>query len=203
MQSFTAEEKKSENKEQPAFNETKVITPEAIPPKTTKPNPDKPKAISTGDNIYTWIDKNGDRIYSDVPREGAELMEIKKGTDYTPPDITPNFSTMQPKVVTSVIAYNHFEIVSPANNATLRDNNGTIQVALDIRPKLFTGHNITLEIDGNKISKTGSQIITLNNIDRGTHSLVAHIFGTDGKPIISTQQVTIFLHRAIIRTPNN
>ena len=43
------------------------------------PVKEKPKAVSTGDKIYTWVDEQGNRIYSDVPREGAEVMEIFHG----------------------------------------------------------------------------------------------------------------------------
>ena len=162
---------------------------------------EKPKAVSTGDKIYTWIDERGNKIYSDVPREGAEVMEIKKGTDYTPPDNSlPDWSNMKPKVVLNEAAgYSHFVIVSPANDATVRNNNGNIQVALDIRPKLRKGDKVKLEIDGRAVESSGSSIISLTNIDRGTHTLVASIVGANGKVITTTPAVTIHLHRTTQR----
>jgi len=166
--------------------------------------PETPKAVSTGDKIYTWIDKNGNRIYSDEPREGAEVMKISKGTDYTPPETdiptttTPDYSTMKPKVISTDDSYSHFQIASPGNDATIRNNSGTFQVALDIRPKLATSHRVRLEIDGKEVSGSG-QIITLNNIDRGTHSLVAYIVSGDNTVVATSQAVTIHLHRAVKR----
>jgi len=163
--------------------------------------PETPKAVSTGDKIYTWIDKHGNRIYSDEPREG-EVMKISKGTDYTPPETdtltTPDYSSMKPKVISTADSYSHFEIASPGNDATIRNNSGTFQVALDIRPKLAASHRVRLEIDGKEVSGSG-QIITLNNIDRGTHSLVAYIVSKDNTVMATSQAVTIHLHRAVKR----
>ena len=165
------------------------------------PVKEKPKAVSTGDKIYTWIDEKGNRMYSDAPREGAEVMEIKKGTDYTPPDSSiPDWNSMKPKVVLDEgEAYSHFAIVSPSNDATVRNNSGIIQVALDIRPKLNEGDQIKLEIDGVAVESPGSSIITLSNVDRGTHTLVAYIVGAKGKVVATTSAITIHMHRAIQR----
>ena len=154
------------------------------------------KPVKMGDKIYTWIDNKGDRIYSDVPRKGAEVMKIEKGTDYTPPaSETPDWTAMKPKVVKEAIGYEHFKIVSPTNEATVRNNHGNIQVALDIRPKLQAGHRIKLEMDGNEVSGSGS-FISLTNVDRGAHTLVAHILAENGKLIQSTPAVIVFMHKA-------
>jgi len=156
---------------------------------------DKPKEVDKGQNIYTWIDKYGNRIYSDEPQEGAEVMKLKKGTDYSPPaNAKPDWSTMKPKVISTGDIYSHFEIASPANDATIRNIEGRFQVALDIRPKLAKGHHIKLEMDGVKVSGSG-QIITLTNIDRGSHSLVAYILSADGTVMATTQAVTVHLHK--------
>ena len=161
---------------------------------------EKPKAVSTGDAIYTWTDKWGNKIYSDVPRDGAEVMKIDKGTDYTPPAAETNYSTMKPKVVAVEKKYSHFEIASPSNEATIRDNNGNIQVALDIRPKLMAGDKIKLEMDGKEVKGSGTSIIALSNIDRGEHTLVAYIVAVDGSIRATTPAVTVYLHRnSIIR----
>ena len=163
----------------------------------------KPKAISTGDKIYTWIDDKGNRIYSDEPREGAEVMKIPLGTDYTPQTSAPDWDNMKPKVIPAEQEYSHFEIVSPANDATVRNNNGTIQVALDIRPKLTPGHKVKLEINGQAAEGTGSSIITLTNIDRGSHTLIAYILTADEEIIATTKPVVIHMHRAIKKATTN
>lgn len=162
------------------------------------------KPVSTGDKIYTWIDKNGNRIYSDVPQDGAKVMEISKGTDYTPPNQVKDYSKIKPKVVPEEKVYSNFTIASPSNDATVRNNQGNLQLALDIRPALEKGHLIKVELDGVEVRTAGSSIISLTNIDRGTHVLVAHIVTADGEVLDSTPPVTVHLHRAIYRKkPNN
>ncbi|MCP3674790.1 MAG: DUF4124 domain-containing protein [Gammaproteobacteria bacterium] len=169
------------------------------------PVKEKSKAVSTGDKIYIWIDEKGNRIYSDVPHKGAEVMEIEKGTDYTSPDnSTPDWNIMKPKVVIDEgDPYTHFAIVSPSNNATVRNNSGTVQIALDIRPTLNNGDKIKLEIDGVAVENSGSSIISLSNVDRGTHTVVAYIVGAKGKVVATTPTVTIHMHRTIQRAKGN
>ena len=161
----------------------------------------KPKAISTGDKVYTWIDESGNRMYSDVPRDGAELMTIKEGTNYSPPgqESTRDYSTMKPKVVEKGDNYTNFSIISPSNDQTIRNNSGDFQVAIDVRPKLGQGHRIRLEIDGQVIQSSTSSFMSLANIDRGTHTLVAYIIGSDGKTVKTTAPVSIHLHRAVVK----
>ncbi|PCJ45250.1 MAG: hypothetical protein COA74_16000 [Gammaproteobacteria bacterium] len=157
----------------------------------------KPKAISTGDKVYTWIDDSGNRMYSDTPRDGAELMKIEEGTNYTPPnqDGHKNYSEMKPKIVPTAFVYNSFAIVSPANDQTIRNNNGDFQVAIDIRPKLASGHKLRLEIDGQLVQNSNSSFISLANVDRGTHTLIAYIVSADNKTLKATRPVIIHLHR--------
>ncbi len=157
---------------------------------------EKVKETNKERKIYTWIDKYGNRIYSDEPKEGAEVMKLNKGSSYKPPEpVEPDWSSMRPKVISTGDLYSHFTIASPADNATIRSNEGVFQVALDIRPKLAKFHRIKLEVDGAAVSGSGS-IITVKNIDQGTHSLIAYIISADKKVIATTKAVTIHLHKA-------
>ncbi len=153
------------------------------------------KAVSTGDKIYTWVDNRGNRIYSDVPREGAEEMKIQKGTDFKSP--TALKSTVDPmiKLVTKANVYKKIQIVSPPNDATVRNNNGSFQVAISTNPTLKSGDKVRLEIDGSSVPESGSTIFSLNNINRGTHVLVASVVSSDGKVLVTSEAVTIHLHR--------
>ena len=203
VQTFNATEKDKDENKSSAFNSEKKVIPKIETSKAVKAKDAGPKAISTGDKIYTWIDKYGNKIYSDVAREGADVMVIEKGTDYESLDNKADWSKIRPKVVaTDIQPYSHFEIASPSNDATVRNNAGNLQVALDIRPKLGLGHKVVLDIDGVTVSDGSSSILSVNNVNRGSHNLVARIIDADDKTIISTDQITIFLHRAIIKKSN-
>lgn len=155
-----------------------------------------PKAVSTGDKIYTWIDSRGNRIYSDVPRKGAKEMQIEKGTDFDGSAI----KVKKPNAIIKSLennkkSYQQFSIVSPPQDATIRNNQGSFQVALSMNPALFPGDRTTLTIDGKPVPGNGSSLYQLNNVDRGTHTLVASIISKTGKKLLSSQPVTIHMHR--------
>ena len=174
-----AEEKKQDNAESEGSETTKKEK------KSTK--------------IYAIKDRYGTIVgYTDNPQKGSEEIAIKKGTDYTPPQTQSTFTPVIPKVVEETQSYQNFAIVSPINEATIRNNAGNIQIALDIRPVLQPGHQVQVLLDGNVISTSRGVIATISNVDRGTHSITANILGADNKIIKSTVPVTIHLHRASV-----
>ncbi len=93
--------------------------------------------------------------------------------------------------------YLQYEVIYA--KVTIRNNSGDFQVAIDVRPKLRKGHNIRLEVDGQVAQSSMSSFMSLANIDRGAHTLVAYIIGSGGKAIKTTAPVTIHLHRAVAR----
>lgn len=177
----------------------------------SKPESEAQKALKTAKDkeatpkkkkpskIYTWIDKKGNRIYSDNPREGAEELKIQKQTEYTPTKVENPWATT-PKVVDEKnIAYTYFAVASPSPDATIRNNQGSIQVAFDVRPKLQPGHEIILLRNGTEAGRSKTPLISLNNIDRGSHALSGQIVTANGDVLISSDSVTVHLHRPTIR----
>lgn len=157
------------------------------------------KEEKKANKIYAIKDRYGNIVgYTDNPQKGSEEIAIKKSTDYTPPPTQTIWTTVTPKVVEDSDPYKNFAIASPANDATIRNNAGNIQVALDIRPALQPNHRVQVLIDGNVISTSRGVIATASNVDRGTHSITANILGADNKVIKSTAPVTIHLHRASV-----
>ncbi|MEL0036076.1 MAG: hypothetical protein VW874_00345 [Gammaproteobacteria bacterium] len=147
--------------------------------------------------IYAIKDRYGNIIgYTDDAQKGSEEIAIKKSTDYTPPEAVTVWTKVTPKVVEESQPYQNFAIASPVNDATVRDNQGNIQIALDIRPSLQPGHKVQILIDGQVISESRGVITTASNVDRGTHNITAKIVGAKNKVIKTTAPVTVHLHRA-------
>jgi len=153
------------------------------------------KATRTGDKIYTWIDRRGNRIYSDQPREGAEEMQIEKGTDFDGDAITVKKSSQLKVLPSPDKSYKTLAIVSPPNDATIRNNQGSFQVAVSMAPNLFPGHRTLVKIDGQEVGKSGSSIFLVNNIDRGTHTIIASIVTKEGKVVMTSEPVVVHVHR--------
>ena len=153
-------------------------------------------------DIYRTVDENGNVIYTDVkPLNGSQdKVEL--------PDITPMDSSTVHKFSKPVTTYYHpqntveytgFRIVSPKNNATIR-NEGDFSVNLMVMPKLQNGHKIKLSLDGKHVSTQKSFSFSLQNISRGSHEITAELIDRSGKTIRSNS-ITVHVHRAVV-SPN-
>jgi len=148
--------------------------------------------------VFKTINPDGSTSYSDVKTEGAEAI--------TAPELTPTPAVKYPKKKPAAkteekavaVPYQTFSIASPADEETIRDNNGNVSVSFTINPALQTKfkHSITVLLDG-KARKTALTTTSaqLQNIDRGMHSLSAQIVDGSGKVINTSNIVTIHMKR--------
>ncbi len=150
--------------------------------------------------LYKWKDKEGNVIYSDKPPfEGAEQLD-PPGLTTTPAIKVPEKQPPVPLIEEELpFKYSSFKILSPADDETIRSNPGNISVSFALSPALDLkrGHYLSLSVDGtvvrDKVRSTAG--IMLENIDRGSHSITASIKDRKGKTIISSNAVTVHLHR--------
>ena len=159
--------------------------------------------FSSQAELYKWVDKNGETIYSDEPpHDNAQPLEppplvTTPAIKYKPKAKAENQQEKKEKEDIETI-YSSFKITSPANDETLRDNAGNITVSLAITPKLDVkaGHSISVLLNSqSKIEGSTGLTIGLKNIDRGTHSIQAIIKNKQKKIIKSTNSVTIHMRR--------
>jgi len=161
-------------------------------------------SLSAHSEMYKWVDKDGNTHYSDI-------QPFKNASEHISPDIntTPAVNVPEPQITeedsnTKDTVYKIFKVASPADDATIRDNQGNFSIGLEIQPALNTsqGHYINVLLDNkvthNKLSNLSAQF---NNIDRGTHQISAIIKNKQGKTILSSKSVTIHLHRKSILNP--
>lgn len=155
--------------------------------------------------IYKWVDSNGNVVFSDQPHPGAKKVELPPISTFSDGGATqksaapPSFGTKKkPSAV-----YDHFVIVKPTREETLRNNAGTVDVQLSLLPELRDGDKIILTLDG-KPQGQGIQStrFVLKNLDRGTHVLSASIVDSGGRSLITAPSVTFYLHKASALFPN-
>ena len=90
------------------------------------------------------------------------------------------------------------QLLSPADQQTLRDNQGNMTVVASASRKLSQGHSARLRLDGDIYGRPQAQLTwPLTNIDRGSHTLQVELL-KHGKVIASSEEITVFLHRARI-----
>ena len=147
--------------------------------------------------VYKSINAAGEVVYSDQPTRGAERIKMPDLPSYTPqPKRTPSRST---RASDQQIHYEHFTLSSPDNEATVRNNLGTVLIETALTPALMSsqGHSIQYYLDGVAHGAAiDSTTLTLTNVDRGQHQLSASVLDATGNVLISTAETTVFVKRA-------
>ncbi|MCY1533388.1 hypothetical protein D9M68_687120 [compost metagenome] len=136
--------------------------------------------------VYTYIDTEGNRVFTDKPRQGnAERIQLaptnsmSSATIEAPPPVAPP-STPAP-------AYQMLRILVPQPDASIRDSAGNLIVTATSEPALYSGHSYRLLLDGQAVGETGrSPVFPLENIDRGTHQLAVEIIDAQGRTVERT-----------------
>ncbi|WNF47192.1 DUF4124 domain-containing protein [Pseudomonas sp. SG20056] len=136
--------------------------------------------------VYTYIDAEGNRVFTDKPRSGdAERVEL------APSNSMPTIQTQTVPVIEAPPEpsqrYSLLRILVPQPDATIRDSAGNLIVSVNSEPKLFPQHSYRLLLDGVQVGEVGtSPVFPLENIDRGTHQLAVEIIDQQGRIIERT-----------------
>lgn len=159
-----------------------------------------PVAASAG--VYKWIDADGTVHYSDTPKPGAEEVHVPPPQTYTPaplPPATPATEAPEPPV-----EYTRLAITAPAPEANVWDNTGAIPVSFALDPALKTGrgHKLVVLLDGQAKATVRESSLTLQEVERGSHSLQGQVVDASGRVLIASPSITVHLHRQSVLGPN-
>ena len=145
--------------------------------------------------VYRWKDDNGNWVFSDLPRPGAQQITLKKSMNMPAVDT----KILNPKAKQQTIEYN-VKITSPNHEQTLRENTGTINVNGQVQPNFSKGLKVQLSLDGKATGpmQTNAAFV-LKNVPRGAHSLILRLYDTQGKLLAQSDATTFFLHRKSIQ----
>jgi len=158
--------------------------------------------------VYKSVGPDGTVTYTDRPPPGATEIQLPKfpaptplpapatstttaPTTSTPPGGAPNTAPAFP-------GYSKLTIVTPAHDATVRENTGSVEVALVSEPAWDPqwGHSIKVVLDGKPLPDVYSTPqFQLNNADRGTHTLQVIVLDAKQSELISSQTVTFHMKR--------
>jgi FlaG/FlaF family flagellin (archaellin) len=152
--------------------------------------------------VYKWTNAEGVVIYSDTYQEGAERIRVTGSKLPSPPAAGSQEQGDAQANTQDGTGYERFEIVQPENDATVRSNEGKVSVKLALTPTLAEGHSVKISIDGKELpGDVRSTQFTLNNLNRGTHSLATRVVDADGNVVISSNSVSFHLRQDSILTP--
>lgn len=169
-------------------------------------------ASSAQSAIYKTTDAEGNVVFTDVPpKDDAKSLELTQGNTYRPETPTPvNTAPVAADEADEnaedvpAAGYNKIAITSPVHDEALRENAGNISVSVTMDPALDTssGHRVQVLVDGQVAGEASSATVSLQNIDRGTHSLIAQVIDANNSVLASSSAVVVHLQRySILNAP--
>ena len=148
--------------------------------------------------VFVTRDANGVMVFSDSPQAGAEEVSLSSranvmaSTDATLP------GKKQPVKEPFTV-----EIAQPEEQATVRDNTGSVYVTGKISPMFERGLRVRLLVDGVAQAEPQSNaVFILRDVERGEPKLQMELFDQNGKLIATSPVTTFYLHRTSVISPN-
>ncbi|WP_434679099.1 DUF4124 domain-containing protein [Pseudomonas sp. R1-18] len=157
-------------------------------------------SVSAVADVYTYIDANGNRVFTDQPRKNAKRVEIAPSNSMTgaPPTRTLKAAPQAP-VVYPMFHYDLLRVLIPEPDATISSPSGDLIVTVTSEPPLQPGHRYRLMLDGQVVGEPGrSPVFPLHNIDRGTHQVSVEIFDELDRVLEKTPNQPFHLQRVTL-----
>jgi hypothetical protein len=158
-------------------------------------------------DVYKSVTGDGEVIFSDVPSQGAERVRLPELTTYkSAPVATSSSASGNEADQAQEMPYKNFTVVAPEDQASFWDNEGIVNMSVSTEPALLieSGHKVQFYLDGKPYGNAELSLAnTFSGLERGTHILSASILDVGGTVLISTNPVTIHLHKASSLHSNN
>ncbi|MFF7707515.1 DUF4124 domain-containing protein [Pseudomonas sp. NPDC007930] len=146
--------------------------------------------------VYTYVDANGNRVYTDKPHKGATAVALPPTNTLSgtpPPAPAPRVERPKP---TRVVHYNMLRILAPAPDATVAHAAGEVVVTVSSDPALVAEDAYELLLDDKPTGTPGtSPVMLLRNVDRGAHRLAVRIVNPQGNVIEQTAPQVFYMQR--------
>ena len=146
-------------------------------------------------DIYKSYDADGNVVFTDVPTEKSEKVDLPDITTFKSQPYKP-IQRSEPAADTDQLRYD-IKLVQPSHKETVRDNNGNVPVEVEVKPALRRelGHQVLIWLDNEKPIKFTTNRYQLSNIDRGTHTVSVKVVDGKGKALSATQTNTVYVKR--------
>ena len=128
--------------------------------------------------IYTYTDASGKTVYTNQPPTNVGAKPVQLAPTNTVGSQKPGASKTGADTPTAPYAI--LAIGNLPSEEALRANNGTFDIDVIIQPQLAPGNSLQLRLDGQPYGAPSmSTHFTLENIERGDHSLVVDVLVGD------------------------
>jgi hypothetical protein len=146
--------------------------------------------------VYTYIDADGNRVFTDQPHRNAKKVEIAPTNRVDQPTKAPSRASKAKPAASPIFHYQLLRILAPEPDSTIRDIEGNLNVTVSNDPELQPDHLYRLLLDSKPYGEpTRSPVFPLKNIDRGTHQLSVEIIDQYGRVLERTPNQPFHLVR--------
>ena len=146
--------------------------------------------------VYTYIDADGNRVFTDQPHHNAKKVEIAPTNRVDQPTKAPSRASKAKPAASPIFHYQLLRILAPEPDSTIRDIEGNLNVTVSNDPELQPDHLYRLLLDSKPYGEpTRSPVFPLTNIDRGTHQLSVEIIDQYGRVLERTPNQPFHLVR--------
>jgi hypothetical protein len=146
--------------------------------------------------VYTYIDANGNRVFTDQPHRNAKKVDIAPTNRVDQPTKAPTRASKAKPAASPIFHYQLLRILAPEPDSTIRDIEGNLNVTVSNEPELQPDHLYRLLLDSKPYGEpTRSPVFPLTNIDRGTHQLSVEIIDQYGRVLERTPNQPFHLIR--------
>jgi hypothetical protein len=160
----------------------------------------------SGAPAWTWVDANGTVHYSDTPVPGAKQIELTGAQAFgTPPraqapTAAPAGANPAPQPASP---YRTFNVVSPAEQETLWNIGGNLNVQVVLEPRLQPNHRLDIVMDGQRRNLNATSLqLSLPEVFRGLHTIQAVVVDQRGTEISRSPATTFTVQQTSIQNPN-
>jgi hypothetical protein len=156
-------------------------------------------------DVYKSVNEDGEIIFSDQPTPNAERIKLPELPTYKALPV-PGFSSSPNTAAPVASPYNSVKIITPENDATIRDNQGIVRVEVALEPPLMIkqGHKIQFYLNGEPHgTPIGTTSISFSNLDRGSYTLSTSVVDASGTVLMTSEPVVFHLHRESTLNPNS
>ncbi|MFE8072907.1 DUF4124 domain-containing protein [Marinobacteraceae bacterium S3BR75-40.1] len=152
--------------------------------------------------VYRYIDKNGNVVFTDEPHEGAEPIEVREVPTITLPKGKPlteetikEAERQQPQGP----PYQEIRFQKPNNKTAFWSGSGDVNVEVSAQPALKEGHQFRLKVDGQTIATQTSGSFLIRNMDRGTHQATVAVTNGEGTVVQEGASIEFTIHRPSVQ----
>lgn len=154
--------------------------------------------------VYKWTDADGVVHYSDQPVPGAEKIVTSTGSKGIGGAL-PNPGPSEPQEAKGPkLSFSQFAITSPGPEETITGNQ-LVLVHLELAPPLSPTQSVTWFLNGQPLSNQAPDAVqfTLEDLPRGTYSIMATVADQSTGESKSTSSVTFYVVRASVLSPQH